>query len=62
MTTGTQRIVATDYQNQFPMNDIIYLHPRRTPVRKKHKARSDAFWNLIFAGLCIGVLVCLFLH
>lgn len=36
---------------------------RRAPVRHtRRKKSSDNFWNMVFMGLCLSVLVVLFFH
>jgi hypothetical protein len=45
-------------------NNIIYLSdyaPRRMRSRRR-KNNGDLLWNVIFVGLCLSVLVILFLH
>jgi hypothetical protein len=48
-------------------NNIIYLrdyHPAETarPRVEKKNGGADTFWNLLFVGACLSVLVVLFLH
>jgi hypothetical protein len=42
--------------------DIIRIGDSQSRAAKRRNKRSDVFWNVVFAGLCLSVLVVLFCH
>ncbi len=45
-----------------PSNNVIYLYDNRRVRSRRRKKNPDVFWNVLFSGLCLSVLVVLFLH
>lgn len=62
MKTGHYENCARCEQEPVVMNRVIYLYdPKRASVRRKEK-NSAVFWNVLFTGLCLSVLIIVFLH
>lgn len=47
-------------ENPKAVRKVIYLEDHR-PARSRRRVNTgDAFWNIVFGGLCLTVLVLLF--
>ena len=44
------------------MRKVIYLDDHRGMRVRCKNNKADTLWNVIFTGLCLSVLVVLFLH
>lgn len=44
------------------MKNVIYLYDYTKARTRRKRNNSDIFWNVVFTGLCLSVLVILFLH
>jgi hypothetical protein len=71
MKAGTNKMSKSwNDEEEAVMNDVIYLfendnarrYDRRRAGTHVKKNNGDKFWNVFFIGLCLSVLVVLFLH
>ena len=62
MKTDTCQRYERQHEEYVTTNNIIYLYdPKRATSRHKRNV-SDVIWNVLFVGLCLSVLIVLFLH